>query len=65
MTKRSIVAGDSTTAGHSSRPTEAAKAPSFPAANSNALARAGLCGAAFATTVLAKDTTSPESERVA
>ena len=39
--KRSMTDGESTTSGRNSRPTEVAKVPSLPAANSRALARAG------------------------
>lgn len=51
---RSTTEGWSATSGDSSSPTDSQKAPSFDAANKNALARFGVWGAAAAVTSLAK-----------
>ena len=61
--RRSITESQSTSSGTSSSPTDPPNAPSFDAANKNALARVGLVGQAARTSSLAKPATSADSVR--
>jgi hypothetical protein len=62
--KRSMTGGQKTTSGRSSRPAAAAKPASLLAANSHALARSLVAGAAWATTARAKRAASTGTQRL-